>query len=50
LYRVDPLPPRKLYSWDLEDEDEAANDDEALPDTAGTAPPRDNLASLRFGE
>jgi membrane associated rhomboid family serine protease len=50
LYRVDPLPPRKLYSWDLEDEDEAANDDEALPDMAGTAPPRDNLASLRFGE
>ncbi|HET8899116.1 MAG TPA: rhomboid family intramembrane serine protease [Rhodanobacteraceae bacterium] len=27
LYRRDPLPPRKLYSWDLEDEDE---------DTAGT--------------
>ena len=28
LYRLDPLPPRKLYSWDLEDEDEAENDDE----------------------
>jgi membrane associated rhomboid family serine protease len=50
LYRADPLPPRKLYSWDFEDEDEAANDDDVLPEIATTPPRSDNVVPLRYGD
>lgn len=41
LYRLDPLPPRKLYSWDLEDMDDADDDaPHAANDDAPHAPER----------